>query len=121
MLRIVRVECSYDSGRRLRCKQCKGFVCPSASPVAPKGRQGGGLGRSIPEDGTAFKEENAVGGAEPRPRFRPADRDWKRAAPRAAPKKSAADGGTRKDCAVTSFMVWRESIPTEPTNRRPEI
>ena len=49
MLRIVRVECSYDSGRRLRCKQCKGFVCPSASPVAPKGRQGGGLGRSIPE------------------------------------------------------------------------
>ena len=55
------------------------------------------------------------------PRFRPADRDWKCAAPRAAPKKSAADGGTRKDCAVASFMAWRESIPTEPTNRRPKI
>ena len=37
MLRTVRDECSYDSGRRLRCKQCKGFVCPSASPVASKG------------------------------------------------------------------------------------
>ena len=37
MLRIVRDECSYDSGRRLRCKQCKGFVCPSASPVASRG------------------------------------------------------------------------------------
>ena len=59
MLRIVRDECSYDSGRRLRCKQCKGFVCPSASPVAPKGRQGGGLGRSIPEGFTARQAKSA--------------------------------------------------------------
>lgn len=67
-------------------------VCLSLRlPGGLEGRQGGGLGRSIPEDKAAFKEENADGGV----------------APRVAPEAAVADGMSRKDGSLVSLMVRR--------------